>query len=378
MHEALIVIARAISFAHDRWRLTIGRRRPLSGRIGILEERVRRLEVESTLRRTRLRRLPARRRPHYRRHERLEILWHAARFGLSIATTAAAFAVTEQTILNWRRDLEKQSPLLVPPLRGLPDLVHDLVHRLKVEWPQWGTRRIAGQLARLGVKASRSSVQRVLRRRPRKPIEPEVVNGPTGRVLLARRPDHIWMIDFTRVGGVVRPLWIGAVIDAFSLRVLAVGAIRDGPSSAFAVRLLRDAIRRGGTPRWLVTDKDSVLRGGLVQRLLTRHGILRRYGAVGRKGSIALIERTWRTLKSEYVRHLLLYRSIRALETRLRRWARWRNGHRPHQGLGQRTLDGIYRGRPPKRVRDTTAGTLSVRFLGGDRRLPILRLRRAA
>jgi len=43
-------------------------------------------------------------------------------------------------------------------LRELPDLVHELVHRLKIEWPRWRTRRIAGQLARLGVKASRSSV----------------------------------------------------------------------------------------------------------------------------------------------------------------------------------------------------------------------------
>ena len=378
MHQALLLIAAAIAHAHDLWRHRVGRRRSLSGKIAALEERVTRLEAESALLRARFLRVPGRRRPHYRRHERLEILWHAARFGLSIATTAAAFAVTEQTILNWRRVMSRNDPHLLPPLRGLSDLVHDLVHRLKVEWPRWGTRRIAGQLAHLGVKASRTSVQRILRRGPRKPTKPEIASGSTGRVLLARRPDHIWMIDFTRVGGVVRPLWIGAVIDAISRRVLAIGAVRGAPSSALAVRLLRDAIRRHGVPRWLVTDKDPVLRGGLVQKLLTRHGILRRYGAVGRRGSIALIERTWRSLKNEYVRHLFLHRSIRALETRLRRWARWHNGHRPHQGLGQRTPDDIYRDRPPKPVRDTTAGTLYVRFLHGDKRLPILRLRRAA
>ena len=109
---------------------------------------------------------------------------------------------------------------------------------------------------------------------------PQAPDAP-GRVLLAKRPDHIWMLDFTRVGGVVGPLWIGAVIDAFSRRVLAIGAVRGAPSSAFAVRLLRDAIRRNGVPRWLVTDEDPVLRGGFAQRLTTRHGILGRYGAVG-------------------------------------------------------------------------------------------------
>ena len=115
-----------------------------------------------------------------------------------------------------------------------------------------------------------------------------------------------------------------------------------------------------------------------MNRLLRQHGTRRRYGAVGRKGSIAIIERLWRSMKQEYVRRLFLYRSLAALDRRLRRWARWFNDHRPHQGLDQRTPDDVYRARPPRRTRDLTAGVLSVRFLDGDDRLPILRLRRAA
>ena len=259
------------------------------------------------------------------------------------------------------------------------DRVHELVYRLKAEWPRWGTRRIAGQLAHLGVQASRSSVQRILRRGPRGPTEPDKsATGPKARTLLAKYPDHVWMIDFTRIGGLVRPLWIGAIIDAFSRKVLAIGAVRGAPSSALAVRLLRKAIRRNGTPRWFVSDKDPVLRGGLVQRLLTRHGIRRRYGAVGKSGSIAIIERLWRSMKSEYVRQLFLYRSVKAIETRLRRYQVWFNAERAHQGLRQRTPDDVYVDRPAKATSDITGGTLHVRFLDGDRRLPVLRLHRAA
>ena len=86
----------------------------------------------------------------------------------------------------------------------------------------------------------------------------------------------------------------------------------------------------------------------------------------------------WRSMKQEYVRHLFLHRPTRPLEMKLKTWQRWHNGYRPHQGLGQQTPDEVYRGRPPRRPRDVTAGTLSVRFLDGDRRLPILRLSRAA
>jgi len=186
------------------------------------------------------------------------------------------------------------------------------------------------------------------------------------------------MSDFTRIGGVVRPLWVGAVIDAFSRRVLAVGAVRGAPSSAFAVRLLREAIRRNGAPRWLVTDKDPVLRGGLVQRLLTHHGILRRYGAVGRRGSIALIERFWLEMKSEYVTRLFLYRPLVTIDRTLRRYVLWRNQERPHQGLEHRTPNGIYFGRRRRPKRSPARGTVHVGFLGGDKRLPVLRLRHAA
>jgi hypothetical protein len=109
-------------------------------------------------------------------------------------------------------------------MNRLSDLMHELAHRLEREWPRWGTRRIAGQLARLGLKASRSSVQRILRR-PRHPRPARPLVTVRAGALLARRPNHNWMIDFTRIRGrgTVRPHWIDAVIDAFSRKVLAIG-----------------------------------------------------------------------------------------------------------------------------------------------------------
>jgi hypothetical protein len=88
MHQALLPVARAIALAHDRWRSTVGRRRALSGQIAVLEERVRRLGAEGALLGARFLRVPGQGRPHYRHHERLEILWHAARYRLSVTATA--------------------------------------------------------------------------------------------------------------------------------------------------------------------------------------------------------------------------------------------------------------------------------------------------
>jgi transposase-like protein len=183
MHQALILIARAIALAHDHWRRSVGRRLSLSGHVAVLEERVRRLEAENALLRARLGRVPARRRPRYRAHQRSEILWHAARYRLSVTATARAFAVTRQTVIHWRHALGDKQPHLLPPPPGrLPDLVRKLARRLKAERPRRGTRRIAGQLARLGIKASRSSVQRLLQR----PRAPE----PDDRLLPVAAPGH--------------------------------------------------------------------------------------------------------------------------------------------------------------------------------------------
>jgi hypothetical protein len=63
MHQALILVARAIALAHDQWRRSVGRRLSLSGQIAVLEERVSRLEAENALLKARWIRVPARRRP---------------------------------------------------------------------------------------------------------------------------------------------------------------------------------------------------------------------------------------------------------------------------------------------------------------------------
>ena len=168
------------------------------------------------------------------------------------------------------------------------------------------------------------------------------------------------------------------MIDAYSRRVLDIGAVHGAPTGAFAALLLRRAIRSNGSPRWLVSDQDPVLRGGRVQRFLTRRGILRRYGAVGKSGSIGLIEWFWRSMKEEYVRPLLLYRSTTTIDGRLDRYRTWFNQERPHQGQRQRIPYDVYFARPEKPTRDIAGGMLHVRFHDGDRRLPVLRLRDAA
>ncbi len=337
MPRALLLVARWIAAAHDHWRAAASRRFPLRARIDVLEETVARLREENDLLRARLRRMDPRRRPRNAPVERLRILWHQARHGLSIRAAARTFVVSVQTVVNWRRDVDRGASRLVRgrrPGNALPDLVEELVHLMKREWPRWGTRRVAGLLARMGATASRTSVQRMLRRPPRRlPRRPRQRQARRS-LLRARRPGDVWHLDFTRVGGFLRSVRVGAVVDAHSRRVLAIGVVDREPTGAFALRLLREAVSVAGAPRWVGTDRGRQFTSAAFARGLVRRGVRRGFGAVGQSGSIALLERFWRSLKDEYARGLFLCRPVRSIEADVARYARWFNAERPHQGLG--------------------------------------------
>ncbi|MCK6481123.1 MAG: DDE-type integrase/transposase/recombinase [Planctomycetes bacterium] len=142
---------------------------------------------------------------------------------------------------------------------------------------------------------------------------------------MARQPGYIWLLGFTRIGGLFRSVRVGAVIDAFSRKVVAIGVGAGEPPAAFAVRFLREAVDRAGVPGWVVTDRGRQFTSGAFTKALRRRGIRRRFGAIGRSGSIALIERFWRSMKMENARALFLYRPLRSIEEDVANYARWFN-----------------------------------------------------
>lgn len=376
MNRSLILMAGWIGQAMAVWLSTL--KRPLAAEVAALRERLEKLRSENELLRARLERIEPHRRPFYAPWERLGILLHRARYGLSLEATARAFVVTVQTLLNWTKEVESGVARLVrsrKPLNALPDFVRELSAFLGREWPRWGTRRIAGILAGLGVKASRTSVQRLLRRPP----PPRRARRRRGRAapLHARHVGHVWIVDFTVVRQLFHSIVVGAVLDAWSRRIVALRVWRSEPDSAGACLLVRDAIRRHGRPTWLVSDRGRQFRSARFRSLLTRHRIRRRHAAVG-DANLSRLDRFWRSMKEEFARALFLFKPIRTLEGQLRTYARWHAIARPHQGLGLRVPDDIHHGRTRRHLRRPQSGALEVTLLDGDHYLPIFSFRSAA
>ncbi len=330
----------------------------------------------------RLHGIDPRRRPRYRPHERRDVLWHGARYALSAAALARTLVLSVTTVLAWRAawaaDAVRKA---AAPANRLPALVGDLARYLKREWPRWGSRRIAGVLVRLGVQASPSSVQRALRRKPRRHRAVAAARRVRGGrpSLVPRFPGHVFFVDSTRLGGFLRSVVVGAVIDGFSRKVLALRVAPHEPTALFAVRLLREAVvAHGQPPECVVSDHGRQSTADAFESWVRRQGTRHRLGAVHTPAAVARLERFWGSLKREFARALFLFHPLARIERDLRSYVAWANTERPHPGIGQQTPADVHEGRPAREPRRLTRGVLDVRLLDGHRELPVLRLRDAA
>jgi len=339
--------------------------------------------------------VPDRHRPFYSSEQRYRILRLKQLLALSQEETARRFVVSPETIARWEREgVDRDEPATTrplvrpkPPVRRFADVVRQLVRTMD-DFRFGGNDLIAGTLARAGWKLSSRTVGRIREER-RSPEAPEPVPS-AGRVFRAKYPNHIWMADVTEIPGLFRlfTFKLAVVFDVFSRMPLAASVQRGKPTAKQVVRLLRRAATVAGWPQHFVSDHDRAFTAIRFRKFLRRHGIRQRFGAVGRSGSIALIERLWRTLKTalpvKLFPPLVLEEAQRRVELGLVHYAFFR----AHQGLRGATPPEIYfrlepahlSAKPPPRGtpgQAVEAPKFEIVFLDTERRLPVL-VRKAA
>jgi len=317
--------------------------------------------------------------PHYTPLDRFAILSVQQACGWSMAKAARQFLVAPQTIAQWHRKLDSDTLLEAPgePVNKFPDFVTTLVQQLKTLFPLLGHRKIAEWLARGGLHLSVTTIRRMLKKpvqlppRPKHiPFLPKTKDEATS-VVQAQRPNHVWNVDISTIPtcwGLAISWWptgfpalfpfcwkVIAVLDAYSRKVLATRICRKEPSGDDVVAALEAARTNvGQSPRHLVTDKgsqffDSKNRkpAAAFKAWLDEYRVQPRFGAVGQKGSIALIERFWKTMKQESIRRILVPYDIEWIRAELNVFIDWYNGRRPHASLDAATPDERFAGFAP-------------------------------
>lgn len=380
---ALLSFAR---FLCDATAVAAARVGGLRTRVVELEAKLGRVTAERDLLLARFGRVEPIHRPRYKPFERFKIIWHKAQHRLSLKRTSAAFLIGTTTLSTWLRAARAGLTRLflsAKPKRRR-DLVGETAALLRWQNPSWGTRRIADVLVRLGLKTSRPSVQRKLRRLPpRNPLRlvKPVRKPPKG--IRPRHAHHVWFADFTQLSWLFGffTLRVGAVIDGFSRKILAAGISEGEPTAQWTIRLVSSAISWHGAPQHFITDQGTQFTSKRMKQYLKRHRIRWRHGAVGSSQSISVIERFWRTLKCEWATVWLCWAAKPVLERRLREWVAWYNEHRVHRGIGGRTPNEVEEGRRRRRPLEVNRADrwLLVREdFCGQKRMPVYRLRKSA
>lgn len=338
----------------------------LATQVERLREECAQLREEVRIKDARMGHISPQRRPHYGPHERMAILELRAARGWSLKQTADAFLITPETVAAWSARIEEEGRealvQLPEPVNRFPDFVRYLAQRLRTLCPTMGKVRIADTLCRAGLHLGVTTIGRILHEE-RLP-GPEFDDEPLGRVVTAKYPNHVWHVDLTVISTSSglwiswSPFslpqqwpfcwWVAVVLDHYSRCVLGIGVFKSYPTSMAIQSVLDRSIRKSKAgPKHLICDKGKQFWCGSFKEWCERKRIRPRFGAVGKRGSIAVVERLIGSLKSECMDLILVPYQEGEFRRELAMYADWYNEHRPHTALSGRTPAEVYGGKEP-------------------------------
>ena len=237
----------------------------------------------------------------------------------------------------------------------LPEATLALMRRIDeihLKLPFYGSRRIRDQLQREGYKVNRKKVQRLMhlmgicalypKRRTSLPGRGHKIYPYLLRDLAIERPNHVWCADICYIPMARGFLYLVAIMDWASRKVLA-WRLSNTLDTEFCVDALEEALSRYGTPEIFNTDQGAQFTSELFTQVLKDAGVRISMDGKGRWIDNVFIERVWRILKYEEV-YLKAYENVAQAIRGIGDYFDLYNEQRPHQGLARLTPNEVYAG----------------------------------
>ena len=241
--------------------------------------------------------------------------------------------------------------------RAVPVSADDLavmrrMDELHLAWPFYGSRRMAAVLGREGWQVNRKRAKRLMRVLAIEAIyqKPNTSKGhPDHKVypyllrgLIIDRPNQVWCADITYIPMAKGFVYLVAVMDWFSRRVLS-WRLSITMATDFCVEALVEAMERYGQPEIFNTDQGVQFTSAAFVDELADRGVRISMDGKGRYLDNIFIERLWRSLKYEEV-YLKAYASVAEARRSLDVWLVFYNDERPHQSLDYQTPREVFEG----------------------------------
>jgi len=228
------------------------------------------------------------------------------------------------------------------------------IDELHLEYPFAGSRLLRDLLAQRGVQTGCRHIRTLMRRMAiealyRKPntskpapghkIYPYLLRG-----LAITRPNQVWAMDISYIPMSRGFIYLAAVIDWFSRKVLA-WRLSITMDVSFCLEALEEALGKYGRPEIFNTDQGSQFTSVAFTDRLKLAGIKISMDGKGRWADNVFVERFWRSIKYEEV-YLHAYDTVSVARAGIGRYIEFFNHQRPHSSLKAQTPDQVYFNRP--------------------------------
>lgn len=203
-----------------------------------------------------------------------------------------------------------------------------------------GRERVVSMMRRMGLEA--------LYRRPNtsKPAPGHKIYPYLLRGLDVVRPNQVWAMDITYIPMAHGFVYLAAVLDWFSRRVLS-WRVSITLEVDFCLDAVEEALTRYGRPEIFNTDQGSQFTSASFTGLLLGNAIAVSMDGRGAWRDNVFVERLWRSVKYEEV-YLRAYGSVGEARASIGRYLEFYNRKRPHSSLDARTPDQAYFGHLPQ------------------------------
>lgn len=224
------------------------------------------------------------------------------------------------------------------------------IDELHLDYPFAGSRMLRDLLRGEGIEIGRQRVVTMMKRmgitaiyrRPNtsKPALGHKIYPYLLRSVSIGRPNQVWAMDITYIPMARGFVYLCAVVDWFSRRVLA-WRLSITLEVEFCLEAVEEALARHGKPAIFNTDQGSQFTSAEFTGLLLKHAIAISMDGKGSWRDNVFVERLWRSVKYEEV-YLRAYDSVAEARTSIGRYLDFYNRKRPHSSLDARSPDLAY------------------------------------
>ena len=209
-----------------------------------------------------------------------------------------------------------------------------LQHLLKREGFEVGRLHVKTLMRKMGIEA--------IYRRPNtsKPEPGHKIFPYLLRKVPVTAPNQGWAMDITYVPMARGFVYLAAVVDWFSRRVLS-WRVSISLDTSFCIEAVEEALARHGKPAIFNTDQGSHFTSTAFTDVLKKAEIAISMDGHGAWRDNVFVERLWRTIKYEEV-YLRAYDSVSEARASIGRYIAFYNAGRPHSSLDRQTPDEAY------------------------------------